>query len=234
MPTKKVLLFLVGLIIAFPGAGFYIFGNLNYPDGPEVFQGVEYRCGEQSDRVSCANVPIYVEDESGQDYPAWVEVVDDNFLLKVAVVVAFIIIIVQGKGLWNWWTWMGGTGPLGRRDHRHRCPECTAKWGDDEPNCPGLVEFECPQCWGEAITSGNALDDNLNQRSRLDTKPFLWHNRKGNSGITRLYRLDWDRRGSSPGRLARNHFLGISQTVWARLTLALCAMALFLLLVGVR
>ena len=230
LPTKKVLLFLVGLIIALPGAGFYIFGNLNYPDGPKIFQGVEYRCGEQYDRERCADVPIYLEDESGQDYPAWVEVVDDNVLLALAVVVALIIIVVQGQRLWNWWIWMGGTGPLGKRAHRHRCPECEAKWGDEEPNCPGLVEFECPQCWGQALASGNAQDDDRNQ-SRFYTNRSLWYNRKGNTGITRLYRLHW---GSSPGRLARNHFGGISQTVWSRLSLALGAIALFLLFVGVR
>ena len=73
-------------------------------------------------------------------------------VLIVVGAVAIGITIGNTTALWEMWKSMGGTGPLGKRYHKHRCPFCMSRWRDDEPNCPGLFRFECDHCWGKRLS----------------------------------------------------------------------------------
>ncbi len=229
--TWKSLLFLLCFILAFPGAGFLIYVSASYPDGPEVFQGFEYRCGEQFDRTKCADVPVYIEDESGLDYPQWVEFVDDNGLLIFGVIVSSIVTIIQGNALWNLWIGMGGVGLFGRRNHKHLCPECDSPRRDNEPNCPGFVYYECSECWEQAQKSGHAQQGGRNLQRLHDTRATnIWAARIGNSGITRLYRYNWNTTDNHfrYGKLARDQVWGTSKYVrWCAIVVLLIVWLLF-------
>ena len=227
LPTKKIVWVFISLIVALPGTGFLLYFDANYPDGPLVPKGFEYRCGEQYDRVRCANVPVYAEDRTRLDYPKWVEIFDGySPLLLLSIIASVFVIIIQGKSLWNWWTWMGGIGPLGNWNHRHCCPECKLVWRDNEPNCPGLVEYECLECWNRAQNRGNAEDRSRNSVPAYDVRAQIWHNRIGNSGMTRLWRLVWGPLEPPHSKLARSRFGRVSLSVWWGFTVVVVILSL--------
>ena len=193
LPIKKAILMFSSIVILLTTTSLLIYVEAKYPDGPKIFTGFETNCGEQFDRYSCAEVPTYVEDRTGLDNPQWEELLDgygwDGPIFFIVAIASTFVFITQGTALWELWTTMGGIGPLGRRNHKHRCPKCMNVWHDDEPGCPGVVSYECAECWG--------TERNRNRR------------RIGDSGCTRLVRYD-----SSYGTLARHYFLGFKYNWW--------------------
>ena len=154
---------------------------------------------------------------------------DNDTVLPVLAIVAVILVLYQGKALWQWWTWMGGIGPLGRRNHKHRCPGCGVRWKDNEPNCPGLVEYECTRCWNRSQATGLAQASDRNSVQSQDSRHPIWHNRVGNTGITRLWRLNWGPNEPARDKLARNRFLGIGHRFWWGLAAAVAVVSIWLL-----
>ena len=162
-------------------------------------------------------------------------------LLVVVGAIAIGITITKTTALWEVWKTMGGTGLLGRRNHKHRCPVCRSRWRDDEPNCSGQFRFECDDCWGKRCSgewivdtaeskarpgdihigddgiprfaTSNGVDDGI---PRFRTRHGTWIKRIGATSKERLHGNDG---GSGPG-LARQRFWGLSYYGWMWVAIA--------------
>ncbi len=158
-------------------------------------------------------------------------------LLVVVGAIAIGITIAKTTALWEMWKTMGGTGLLGRRNHKHRCPVCRSRWRDDEPNCPGQFRFECDDCWGKRC-SGEWIVDTAESKARpgdihigddgiprFRTRHGTWIKRIGATSKERLHGNDG---GSGPG-LARQRFWGLSYDAWVWVAIAVVLVTIVVL-----
>jgi hypothetical protein len=60
----------------------------------------------------------------------YLDLIYDGSIDLLVVVGAIAIGITIGKttSVWEMWKSIGGTGPLGRRYHKHLCPICMSRW----------------------------------------------------------------------------------------------------------
>jgi hypothetical protein len=189
LPSGNVILFILALFGTLFLIGLTVHVESSYPDGPRVFTGeYDFVCSGPDGEGPCAEVPVFREDTSNLNYPLWVTLVKGPGYLAIYALV--ITAMYQASKIWASWKALGGAGLLGRRNHKHRCPHCALEWEDDEPECPGYVRFECPQCW----------------QGRTDSERRRGRERSGGS----RYSLSRD---NSP-TLARDRLWGASKYTW--------------------